>query len=720
METEETGNLCNLLEITSIIYEDKRISLYNSSFLIQEYQKIIDASNLEGRLQISIGWLLIYLYISCNFLFVLIAINKEYPNYECIAYDAFENELGDHFVEYDPDQFKLIERCNDSRAIECIKRFCDVDSVRVADINGNTHNKDSVLKTFPISLLLKPPDDLSDNSNKPVEIHQENNVKEERLNRDYKLNLNFNLDLNTFPAILIDIKSIKNFLTEFYTDKNLCELEAFSTDILRIILLGKILGTISLYFITKFVGRKHSIFIITIILIVTNINFAFISKRIDYLMIILFLYSICQYIEEISYVYSIESMTTQLANSVNSRKVILNSLINMIHVSLMMVFKNWKILFYVNLIFVASSGYLMFLYNTETPNFLLSIKNYRRLRKNLTLISKFNSTYEFNVDEMLMKMQKQKRFSTKMLNINEEMKKDFMKLRENYQMAIANETNKVSFWRNFTSKYCSYVKLKNFIMEFHKNVLGFFVYLFKADSTVRIFINMIPICVLNSSIFVFYYGQIFYIERIKLSLFSKVLFKKGETPVYHSQFNANLDAEFITYDNTEINDNNYKSKGNIFITEELFRLLSYPYLLIFLLFFSEFLAEIISIKFNFRKKNKKLFLMFGFFINCGLSKIISMDFDLSSYLRICFLFLNNFFLMLNYSCIRYLIEDISKRRFFAGAKMLDIKTCLSLMNSFTMYFCCYYLFVTYDNVFFLFSIIFCFDAVMSFLFLKVN
>ena len=124
----------------------------------------------------------------------------------------------------------------------------------------------------------------------------------------------------------------------------------------------------------------------------------FLQNRLDFLNVLIILYSTCHCIEDIYYIYSIESMTRSLAKSVNNKKVILNAVLSMSYVILMFKFKNWKVLFFINLIFALISGYLVFHYNFESPKFLLFHGKFRRLEKTIIEISKINSTYEFNVE----------------------------------------------------------------------------------------------------------------------------------------------------------------------------------------------------------------------------------------------------------------------------------------------------------------------------------
>ena len=371
----ETDNLVSLIE-NSENQIDLRIPIFNQKYLIQEYQKIIDSSNLEGKLQISIGWLLIILYITSNFIFVFFALNKEYPLYECVPYEEFEDELGEHLNSYDENLFKIIKRCDNQKAADCLKKFCLNSEIFYEETNNrnnldkNTNKADTPYLTSFTNIK---------------NVKQSNSLEVDTEETAIFLN---SFNFRPLPALVIHITSIKNFLTEFYLEKNFCETEKFSTDVLRFILTGKILGIIIFYFITKFVGRKYTIYIITLILIVTNLNFFFIQNRLDFLIVLIILYSTCHSIEDISYIYSIESMTRGLAKSVNNKKVILNGLLSMLYVILMHEFKNWKVLFLINLIFAFISGYLVFHYNFESPKFLLFHRKFRRLEKFIIEISK--------------------------------------------------------------------------------------------------------------------------------------------------------------------------------------------------------------------------------------------------------------------------------------------------------------------------------------------
>ncbi len=210
-----------------------KIPNLNNNYLINQYQKIVDSSNLEGKVQISIGWLLMLLYITSNFIFILFSISKEYPKYYCISYEDFEDEIS-----YDSTIYKIIKRCNTKKALECLQKFC-LNPTYKNDEGIIFNNRINVEESFYEKTKIPQPKIILPKINDQESSH------------NYYI-----IDFNQLPAILHNSTSIKNFISEFFQKENFCEIEIYSTEVLRLKIMGKIIGTIIFYFITKFLGRK--------------------------------------------------------------------------------------------------------------------------------------------------------------------------------------------------------------------------------------------------------------------------------------------------------------------------------------------------------------------------------------------------------------------------------------------------------------------------------
>jgi hypothetical protein len=574
--------------------------MYNDDYYKTEYLKVIEATNLEGRFQQSLSTFFILTFLSCNFITILFAILKVAPMYKCIGIDEFE----DTYTEYDKDRFKVIVSHHG------VGRTC------VNDLCREKVNSMTRIEPFDSPLLAI------------VDLYSTTNF---------------------------------NFLSKFYSNENFCFKFKFIFEIIRWILYGSSIGHIAFPFITEYAGRRFTWLMIVCILIISNIMFILITDNLFIFKFAILIFSICSFFNIFSHVARDEILSKKLSQSTHDREIIFLSTYALVLIFITVQFQNFTIPLVINLfliIYIFKFGYS--LYIIETPIYLLQHKQFKKLRESVVFLASENFTYDFLVKIMLLKLDKQKRFSKELLKIE-------------LDVEGGGELNKNKNELDIKKTLCRLIQ-------------GLIIYIKNSGSDVTYIFKLFPLIYMYSSIYIFQYGQLLFLDIISGILQNKT-----------GDLNINT-----------FNEDNF-------------------YIICFLFFLSKIFSQIIYLLLirekyshtNTQLSVKKL-ICINFLISAFLSKLLTISMSFY-YLHIAcgLFFLLNTIGMLNGNLINLHIDsyffDKSLSNSMPHSKRINLLSISVLIGNIALLFSNFYLFAYQSNPYFIFCIGFIICALTSFL-----
>lgn len=201
-------------------------------------------------------------------------------------------------------------------------------------------------------------------------------------------------------VIVAEYGEIRNFITMLDT---MCSVDKFSGDLTKRLFLGRIVAIFFTSYLSDNIGRKITIHILLVLVLVTNTGFFFFRYTSAYLTLSFFA-NMSMQLFNINTVYSVEIMSDDLYSALSGAMGLSHVITGMSGIILMFLFKDFIVLLCIHLVFDVVIIYYAFVYLVETPKFCLYQKNYTQLKESITFIAKINGTYDTKVEPIFKKI----------------------------------------------------------------------------------------------------------------------------------------------------------------------------------------------------------------------------------------------------------------------------------------------------------------------------
>ena len=275
-------------------------------------------------------------------------------------------------------------------------------------------------------------------------------------------------------VLVADYGEMRNFITMLDT---MCNVDKFSGEFTKRLFLGRILAIFFTSYISDNIGRKITIHILLVLLLMTNIGFFFFRNNSAFLTITFFA-NMSMQLFNINTVYSVEIMSDDIYSVLSGAMGLFHTICGVFGIVIMFLFQDFIVLLSIHLVLDVIIIYYAFVYLVETPKFCLYTKDYTQLKESITFIANINGTYDTKILPIFKKIDA---ICEKNQNTpdTEESKGEF------------NIVGKISYF--ISSVFSPYIKI--FTRKKELFDLGFLFFPF-------------------ATVFFVYYGQLMFIERL--------------------------------------------------------------------------------------------------------------------------------------------------------------------------------------------------------------